>query len=275
MNINGINAGMQASQNGKALGHAKKSESPTPAISPTSKPDTQVGASTDGAKVKGVVRLLQEGHFKGVADVRLRINFHDELTQLSIQSVQVDFSAQFSDFIQSAQDSFDTFMATTEATEEQAASATNLFDAFITSANTLADTFLADGGSDFSGVAAELETAFDALVSELETLFPPAPTPVVLNDNEIQELEGLEGVDTPPNDPQPALTPLGEFRAALTEHLERLLESMQESATNLPELSEPNGNGVAFDKFMEMLEALNTGDGAENTINTGMEDIIA
>jgi hypothetical protein len=26
-----------------------------------------------------VIRLLQAGHFKGVADVRLRINFHEEL----------------------------------------------------------------------------------------------------------------------------------------------------------------------------------------------------
>ena len=27
----------------------------------------------------GVLRLLQDGHFKGVADVRLRINFHEEI----------------------------------------------------------------------------------------------------------------------------------------------------------------------------------------------------
>ena len=33
--------------------------------------------------VPGVVRLLQEGHFKGVANVRLNINFYDELQQVS------------------------------------------------------------------------------------------------------------------------------------------------------------------------------------------------
>ena len=27
------------------------------------------------------MRLLQDGHFKGVADVRLRINFHQEITR--------------------------------------------------------------------------------------------------------------------------------------------------------------------------------------------------
>ena len=30
-------------------------------------------------EARGVIRLLQEGHFKGVADVRLRINFFEEL----------------------------------------------------------------------------------------------------------------------------------------------------------------------------------------------------
>ena len=32
--------------------------------------------------VKGVIRNLLEGHYKGVADIRLRINFHDELASL-------------------------------------------------------------------------------------------------------------------------------------------------------------------------------------------------
>lgn len=41
--------------------------------------ETQREDAPQPEKVRGVIRLLQEGHFKGVADVRLRINFHDEL----------------------------------------------------------------------------------------------------------------------------------------------------------------------------------------------------
>ncbi len=37
------------------------------------------GAAEEG---QGVIGLLQEGHFKGVADVRLRINFFDELAAI-------------------------------------------------------------------------------------------------------------------------------------------------------------------------------------------------
>ena len=33
----------------------------------------------EAREARGVIRLLQEGHFKGVADVRLRINFFEEL----------------------------------------------------------------------------------------------------------------------------------------------------------------------------------------------------
>ena len=37
------------------------------------------GMHGHGPRGRGVLRLLEAGHFKGVADVRLRINFHDEL----------------------------------------------------------------------------------------------------------------------------------------------------------------------------------------------------
>ena len=36
---------------------------------------------------KGVLRLLQEGHFKGVSDVRLRINFHDEISAMESEQL--------------------------------------------------------------------------------------------------------------------------------------------------------------------------------------------
>jgi hypothetical protein len=36
----------------------------------------------EGKAPRGVLRLLQEGHFKGVADLRLRINFFDQLAAI-------------------------------------------------------------------------------------------------------------------------------------------------------------------------------------------------
>ena len=42
---------------------------------------------TDGEETqeaRGVLRLLQEGHFKGVADLRLRVNFAEELAGIEL-----------------------------------------------------------------------------------------------------------------------------------------------------------------------------------------------
>ena len=48
------------------------------------KTDAQLSQSKGEAK--GVVRLLQEGHFKGVADLRHRINFHEQLQHATNQA---------------------------------------------------------------------------------------------------------------------------------------------------------------------------------------------
>jgi hypothetical protein len=39
-------------------------------------------------RAQGAMRLLQEGHFKGVAALRLRINFFDQLPALEQESIQ-------------------------------------------------------------------------------------------------------------------------------------------------------------------------------------------
>ncbi|MHC4620621.1 MAG: hypothetical protein ACYTEQ_22975 [Planctomycetota bacterium] len=68
--------------NGHAYGwqktHGKNAQTdqtpePQPANSQVVEPG---GDEADGQR--GVIRLLMDGHFKGVSDVRLRINFYDE-----------------------------------------------------------------------------------------------------------------------------------------------------------------------------------------------------
>ncbi|HKQ49560.1 MAG TPA: hypothetical protein VJZ71_15920 [Phycisphaerae bacterium] len=43
---------------------------------------------SDEEEARGVVRLLQSGHFKGVADLRLRLNHFDELSHESLPAVE-------------------------------------------------------------------------------------------------------------------------------------------------------------------------------------------
>ena len=45
----------------------------------TAEPASSEEPVQDARKVPGVVRLIEAGHFKGVADIRLRLNFADYL----------------------------------------------------------------------------------------------------------------------------------------------------------------------------------------------------
>ena len=92
MNVNGI---------GHGIGVLPRELGPHPKAHPSEADVTAVSTvppsedSPDGVEVssvennedspRGVIRLLLEGHFKGVADVRLRINFQDELADAGFQ----------------------------------------------------------------------------------------------------------------------------------------------------------------------------------------------
>ena len=48
--------------------------------------DADRAASSPEVK-RGVIRHLMEGHFRGVADIRLRLNFQDELREVTLPPV--------------------------------------------------------------------------------------------------------------------------------------------------------------------------------------------
>ena len=51
-------------------------------------PQSNAEESNNSEDVEGIIHLLQEGHFKGVADVRLRINFHEELAAIEADELK-------------------------------------------------------------------------------------------------------------------------------------------------------------------------------------------
>jgi len=80
MMVEGIgNAAAAAKLTAKATGPKGTGE--------TSAQEASSVAAQEDSRAKGVLRLLQEGHFKGVADVRLRINFHEELTAIAHENL--------------------------------------------------------------------------------------------------------------------------------------------------------------------------------------------
>lgn len=154
----------------------------TPAAPPPSSgsPDAQQPAA-------GVLRLLSEGHFKGVADVRLRINFAEEL-QAQQHAQQSDAVPQaVADLTARITDAFAPFVqdvaAQTTAGGEDAPPAT-LPDALaaFAAATAVATEAFADPRGSLDDLRISLQEAFAALVSAAQpfvaaALTPPEPPP--------------------------------------------------------------------------------------------------
>ena len=78
--------------------HAEKT-SIRDTILASGKSETKEPSAEETGKTKGVIRNIKAGNFKGVADIRLRINFHEELAADRSQEVarQIEEEAEILD----------------------------------------------------------------------------------------------------------------------------------------------------------------------------------
>lgn len=260
MNVRGIQSGFQAGASGVSRADAAKGRN---AAEPASIP----GAN---GKAKGVVRLLQEGHFKGVADIRLRINFQDQIGAANAAATEENFAAAIAEFEANIEVAFTNFLEGFVPTEEQGNAATELFNTFKATVSDIANAFLGSGGGDIDAFVGQLESDFEAFIIDLQTaleITPPAPA------NDVEPVEVTTDI---PEEVSVENSFLDDFRAAFAEELSALVDALQKGAQELPELSSPNGNGQAYAKFLEILEGLQAPEPAESDPNTAtIEDILA
>jgi len=119
------------------------------------------GDETSGEEEKGVIRLLQEGHFKGVSDVRLRINFNDELTAIEAAQMQAVTEEKMGGVLESVGGAVGSFLADNKLTEKEAAAVSEAKDTFLQAVN---------GADDPAGAVAD---AFATFLELLQALLPP------------------------------------------------------------------------------------------------------
>lgn len=295
MKIDGVN-----NSQGMKIFHAKKSELTEPAADqvPQEPPNSseidepspvepeQVNQEDDSGDSKGVLRLLQEGHFKGVADVRLRINFFDKLAALEATQKQAVTEEKMGGVLESLNGVVDSFLADNELTEEQSAGISEAQESFIQAVNE---------ADDPAGAA---EDAFAAFIEALRGLFAiPVETveqEVPATEEKVEETEPADGAEeqeipvveqgaeeTEPTDgteeqsgePEPVQPAesgpdwqgfIENLQAALTTAMEELTSSIN-AVSVLPPLSEPSGNGVAYEKFLAIYnEMLGVGETGNN-----------
>lgn len=231
-----VNAVSQASHaHAPSMRAAEKTPRAAESDSQTTAP---AGASGDG--VKGVIRLLQEGHFKGVADVRLRINFNEELQALQGEADSQQAQAVVQKLLIDVKASLDTFLVKNSLDEDSLEAFSGIRASFELKIEGVIQSETEDDAVE------ALSAAFEAFLDEVSALLAPPEETEVLPTEEL--------VDTEPVEAQPSLQQLAESLQGI---LQSAIENLNNPATLLPPLSEPSGNGSAYAKFLAIYQGLN------------------
>lgn len=230
--------------------------------------------SPDQAQEKGVIRLLREGHFQGVSDLRLRINFDEELQQAVTREAQETWASGGQELVAALNGKIEEMGATFTFSAEDAA---RIDDFKETTSSLFSGT--TDGPFDASAAMETLTTAFNGLIDALNA---PGPTAAV-ESPALATAEAGAAPDALPETGEPAIAaaeapappPLTEESSSaapaaptLPEALSNLqqwfdtekatLETMRATTQSLPELSAPRGKGAAYERFFAIYDSLHT-----------------
>ena len=206
-----------------------------------------------GERAHGVMRLLAEGHFKGVADLRLRINFHEQLAARTQQEVSAATRDGISDITGEVQNMVDDFAAGLELSEEQTETLAGYMEQF---GNT--------GISTDQDPITDLQARFDSLVSALKSLFLPNQTQVEPGNEILEEAAADDLLDTPTqtvveSDPEQSIAVGSDEAAGVLAESISLLGSTDDSA-ELMDSDEETAGGLG---------------GAASASETGDQDVIS
>jgi hypothetical protein len=233
----GRNAAAQA-------GPALREQSASPADDAVTAPPEEENSSDSGTK--GVLRLLEAGHFRGVADVRLRINFFDALSAKDFSDARQAVQTGAESLISGVDDNLGELTQAMAADPNVSAGIDDLGKTFQHDVQTLLDAFLESQGRDSTALADSIRSAFTTLVDGLRSGLTPA--------TEAPADTAAAGADQPPADSVPPFD-LEAALTSLTNVFDGLLGGMMDSLngrTTLSDPSAPDGNGKAYEKFLQV-----------------------
>jgi hypothetical protein len=226
----------------------------------------------DGEKARGVIRLLEAGHFRGVADVRLRINFFEELSaraSTAAGEVAVENSGELAQSVNSA---VAQLLENLNVSEADAEAVDGLLSEFDSAVQAAVEEFNSADAVGTQGLSGSLQAAFESFVQALRPLVePPAPEPKPATDPAATKDPQLgdvgmptsgAGVTTADDGTVAPDEPVGVTEQAWTELVQAFDAALAAflapigTAAQLPDPSPPHGNGVAYDKFLAIYNAL-------------------
>lgn len=263
-----------------SIGTDPKVKKTTDDLSPTepeSPPD--IKSDDDTQDDKGVIQLLQQGHFNGVADVRLRIVHSEKLLALEQQQFQTIATEKVDGLLAMVGAAVETMPGNNESTAQPIEESAVLeplstpeiltedaFTQFTQAVNAAKDEFLNSQTSSKETLVDNINSAFQSFVELLAR--PSEPTSEILVENEIMTNPTTEpdsanpdiqekDVTVEPTEESPSVFEsfVENLEAVFAEAMDKLVSNLDEVKV-LPELSEPNGNGVAYEKFLAIYNEL-------------------
>ena len=218
---------------------------------------------------RGVIRNFLNGHYSGVAAVRLAINFQAELAAQRIESSTAEAQVSGESFAEQAAVLVEGFVTTYEGTEQADAVASAAGDFMAALADLTAQELTP------ADLEAAIRVELDGFAAALHELLDASEEPVAAATAEAlidgmaepQTTDGepvaTEPVDEPIIDTtvetEPTIDPIDALIAELEAALvDALAPSIESASSTLIDFGEPNGNGVAFAKFLAIYEGLTT-----------------
>ena len=310
MEVSGVISGITSSDQTPTTSPTEPTVEQAPQEQPQSIEIPEATEQQENEELPGVIRNLLEGHFTGVSDVRLRINHLEALQafeQEQLQAIIEDNAGLLESIDQNLiellnytegstapqEPSADIASTDVEETttpdgltqeqEEIVGDTSEQVNELLSFENQSKDTLL----TLVTNLRSTLTGLADALILPVSSTTNETPeTPVVSVDDGGVETTGADGAnatdpedgegetDTPPVDPPSAFEVLvsafiKELNSVFLVALDELAQSLSDVEV-LPELSEPNGNGSAYEKFLALYDEL-WGSGESNNESLGLD----
>ena len=135
------------------------------------------------SSAKGVLGLIEAGHFRGVADVRLRINFFDQLNERAVAAAAPVVQQETAAFIDSLRANVDGLVASLGISDQETTTKIGeLVGEFESTVQAAVDKAGDSGSFDRDLLAQAAQGAFESFVTQLADLLAPTagtaePTP--------------------------------------------------------------------------------------------------
>lgn len=240
---------------------AKKPVSVDAAAIPEPSPAATASEQIDDApQARGVMRLLDEGHFKGVAELRHRIHHFETLAAEAKASAGASLATPLAELTQSLTEQLDTASADPSLSPSAVIAIGELKSDFEVEMQKISGNASEVG---FAETRDALELAFAGLVEKLATaLAAPsqaqediAAIPVPADDQSMLELKESDFASAE----KPVGTDSDGLIAILTDVFRAELSSLTSGytvASSLPDPAPAPGNGKAFAKFLAFYNEL-------------------